>query len=171
MTPLGMYSLDLANASSGAGRERRILTAIIRRMNDPRALRRAIREGRFRRHTAGVAPGHVQGNVCILPAEYADEFRQFCELNPKPCPLLARSAPGDPRLPELGEDLDIRTDVPRYRVFRDGVATEDVTDLRDLWRPDLVTFVLGCSFSFEEALTAAGLCLRYVEQGTNVPMY
>src|SRR3954454_10157142 len=171
MTPLGTYSLVLAKSFSGAGRERRILTAIIRRMNDPRAIRRAIREGKFRRHTAGVAPGYVQGNVCILPREYADEFREFCELNPKPCPLLAMSAPGDPRLRELGEDLDIRTDVPRYRVFRDGVLTEEVTDLRDLWRPDLVTFVLGCSFSFEEALTAEGLRLRYVEQGTNVPMF
>jgi len=140
-------------------------------MDDPRELRRAIRAGKFRRHTAGVAAGYVQGNVCILPQEYADEFRLFCERNPKPCPLLAMSAPGDPRLPSLGEDLDIRTDVPRYRVFRDGVLTEEVADLRDHWRPDLVTFVLGCSFSFEEPLMEAGLRLRYVEQGTNVPMY
>ena len=140
-------------------------------MDDPRELRRAIRAGRFCRHTAGVARGYVQGNVCILPAEYAEDFRLFCERNPKPCPLLAMSTPGEPRLPELGEDLDIRTDVPRYRVFRDGVQAEDVTDLRDLWRADLVTFVLGCSFSFEEALMAEGLRLRYVEQGTNVPMY
>jgi uncharacterized protein YcsI (UPF0317 family) len=140
-------------------------------MNDPREVRRAIRAGRHRRHTAGLAPGYVQGNVCILPQGYAEEFRAFCERNPKPCPLLAMSKPGDPRLPELGEDLDIRTDVPRYRVFRDGVQNEDVTDLRDLWRSDLVTFVLGCSFSFEEALMQAGLPLRYVEQGTNVPMY
>jgi uncharacterized protein YcsI (UPF0317 family) len=140
-------------------------------MNDPREVRRAIRAGRHRRHTAGLAPGYVQGNVCILPQGYAEEFRAFCERNPKPCPLLALSKPGDPRLPELGEDLDIRTDVPRYRVFRDGVQNEDVTDLRDLWRSDLVTFVLGCSFSFEEALMQAGLPLRYVEEGTNVPMY
>jgi uncharacterized protein YcsI (UPF0317 family) len=140
-------------------------------MDDPRELRRAIRAGKFRHHTAGVARGYVQGNVCILPAQYAEDFRLFCERNPKPCPLLAMSAPGDPRLPELGEDLDIRTDVPRYRVFRDGVQAEDVSDLRDLWRADFVTFVLGCSFSFEEALMAAGLRLRYVEQGTNVPMY
>ena len=140
-------------------------------MDDPRELRRAIRAGRFRRHTAGVARGYVQGNVCIVPAQYGEDFRLFCERNPKPCPLLAMSTPGDPRLPELGEDLDIRTDVPRYRVFRDGVQAEDVTDLRDLWRADLVTFVLGCSFSFEEALMAEGLRLRYVEQGTNVPMY
>jgi len=140
-------------------------------MDEPREIRRAIRQGNFRRHTAGVAPGYVQGNVCILPREYAEEFRLFCERNPKPCPLLAVSQPGDPRLPELGEDIDIRTDVPRYRVFRDGALAEEVSDLRDLWRSDLVTFVLGCSFSFEEALMAAGLRLRYVEQGRNVSMY
>ena len=140
-------------------------------MNEPREIRRAIRQGSFRRHTAGVAPGYVQGNVCILPREYADDFRLFCERNPKPCPLLAMSPPGDPRLPALGADIDIRTDVPRYRVFRDGALAEEVTDLRDLWRGDLVTFVLGCSFSFEEALLAAGLPLRYVEEGRNVSMY
>jgi uncharacterized protein YcsI (UPF0317 family) len=140
-------------------------------MSEPREIRRAIRQGKFRRHTAGVAPGYVQGNVCILPREYAEEFRLFCERNPKPCPLLAVSQPGDPRLPELGADIDIRTDVPRYRVFRDGALVEEVADLRDVWRSDLVTFVLGCSFSFEEALRAAGLPLRYVEQGRNVSMY
>lgn len=140
-------------------------------MSPSRDVRRAIRSGRHRKHTAGLAPGYVQGNVCILPREYAEDFRAFCERNPKPCPLLAMSAPGDPRLPALGEDLDIRTDVPRYRVFRDGVQNEDVTDLRELWRGDLVTFVLGCSFSFEQALMDAGLPLRYVEQGHNVSMY
>jgi uncharacterized protein YcsI (UPF0317 family) len=140
-------------------------------MNASRDVRRAIRERRHTKHTAGLAPGYVQGNVCILPQEYAGEFRAFCESNPKPCPLLAMSEPGDPRLPALGEDLDIRTDVPRYRVFRDGVQGEEVTDLRELWRGDLVTFVLGCSFSFEQALMNAGLPLRYVEQGRNVSMY
>src|ERR1043166_2954263 len=140
-------------------------------MDNPRDVRRAIRSGNHRRNTAGVARGYVQGNVCILPREYAEDFRAFCEANPKPCPLLAMSAPGDPRLPELGEDLDIRTDVPRYRIFTNGKQEGDVTDLRDLWREDLVTFVLGCSFSFEEALMAAGLRLRYVEQGRNVSMY
>ena len=140
-------------------------------MNASRDVRRAIRERRHTKHTAGLAPGYVQGNVCILPQEYAEEFRAFCESNPKPCPLLAMSEPGDPRLPALGEDLDIRTDVPRYRVFRDGVQSEEVTDLRELWRGDLVTFVLGCSFSFEQALMNAGLPLRYVEQGRNVSMY
>jgi uncharacterized protein YcsI (UPF0317 family) len=134
-------------------------------------VRQTIRAGRHRRNTAGLARGYVQGNVCILPREYAADFRAFCDANPKPCPLLAVSNPGDPRLPELGEDLDIRTDVPAYRIFRNGRQEGDVSDLRDLWREDLVTFVLGCSFSFEEALMEAGLRLRYVEQGTNVPMY
>ena len=140
-------------------------------MDTPGEVRRAIRAGKHRAHTAGVARGYVQGNVCILPREYAEDFRVFCERNPKPCPLLAQSQPGDPHLPSLGEDLDIRTDVPRYRVFRDGVLQDEVTSLGNLWRDDLVTFVLGCSFSFEEALMAAGLRLRYVEQGRNVPMY
>src|SRR6266850_3377684 len=140
-------------------------------MKDPREVRRAIRAGRHRRNTAGLARVYVQGNLCILPREYAVDFRAFCDANPKPCPLLAVSKPGDPRLPELGEDLDIRTDVPAYRIFRNGRQEGDVSDLRDLWREDLVTFVLGCSFSFEEALMEAGLRLRYVEQGRNVPMY
>jgi len=140
-------------------------------MNHPREVRRAIRERRHTGHTAGLAPGYVQGNVCILPREYAEDFRVFCERNPKPCPLLAQSEPGNPRLSALGEDLDIRTDVPAYRVFRHGKHEKDVSHLRDLWRDDLVTFILGCSFSFEEALMAAGLGLRYVEQGRNVPMY
>ena len=140
-------------------------------MDDPRSVRRAIRERRHTGHTAGVAPGYVQGNVCILPQEYAEEFRAFCERNPKPCPLLAESEPGNPRLPALGEDLDIRTDVPRYRVFRNGILEDEVCALHNLWRDDLVTFVLGCSFSFEQALLDAGLPLRYVEQGRNVSMY
>lgn len=140
-------------------------------MSDPRAARRAIRSGAYTSHTAGLAPGYVQGNLCILPREYAEDFRVFCERNPKPCPLLAVSVPGDPRLPSLGADLDIRTDVPSYRVFRDGEFVEDRRDIRELWRDDLVAFVLGCSFSFEEALIGAGVPVRHIAQGKNVPMY
>jgi uncharacterized protein YcsI (UPF0317 family) len=139
--------------------------------SDPRAVRRAVRSGAHTGHTAGLAPGYVQGNVCILPREFADDFFVFCQRNPKPCPLLGATDPGDPRLPALAADLDIRTDVPSYRVFRDGEYVEDVGDIRSLWRDDLVAFVLGCSFSFEEALIEAGLPLRYVEQGKNVPMF
>jgi uncharacterized protein YcsI (UPF0317 family) len=137
----------------------------------PAELRRAIRSGAHTGHTAGLAPGYVQGNLCILPSEYAADFMLFCQRNPKPCPLLAASEPGNYRLPALGKDLDLRTDVPGYRVFRDGKQVQDVPHIRELWREDLVAFVLGCSFSFEEALIEAGLPLRYVEQGRNVPMY
>lgn len=133
--------------------------------------RRAIRGGAVSAHTAGLAPGHVQGNLVILPRQYAAEFLLYCQRNRKPCPLLAVSEPGDAALPTLGEGIDIRTDVPRYRIWKDGVLVEEVGDIRSLWRDDLVTFVLGCSFSFEHALSEAGIPLRHVERGANVAMY
>ena len=139
--------------------------------NDPRAVRLAARMGTFAGVTAGLAPGYVQGNVCILPRGFAGDFRTYCERNPKPCPLIGVSDPGNPRIPALGEDLDIRTDVPRYRVFRDGKPEGEVTDIRELWTADMVAFVIGCSFSFEEALIEGGVPLRYVAEGKNVAMY
>ena len=140
-------------------------------MNPAIAARRAIRSGAHRGPTAGLAPGYVQANLCILPAALAPDFLRFCQRNPKPCPLLASAEPGDPRLPALGSDLDIRTDIPRYRVWRDGAMTEEVDDISPLWHDGLVSFLLGCSFSFEEALLAAGVPVRHIEQGCNVPMY
>ncbi len=139
--------------------------------NPARDARRLIRAGKHTGHTSGLAHGYVQGNLCILPLEYATEFAAFCQHNPKPCPLIAMSTPGDPRLPTLAQDLDIRTDLPRYRVFRDGELAAEPTDIRDLWRDDLVSFVLGCSFSFEQALMAEGVPLRHVARGENVAMY
>jgi len=140
-------------------------------MNEGREARRSIREGRHRGHTAGLARGFVQGNVCILPAEYAAEFRAFCEANPKPCPLLAMSQPGDPRLPSLGEDLDIRTDLGRYKVWKNGEVVDEPTDIKRWWRDDLVSFAIGCSFSFEEALLDAGIELRHMTCDCTVPMF
>jgi uncharacterized protein YcsI (UPF0317 family) len=133
--------------------------------------RAAIRSGAFTGHTSGLAVGHVQGNVVILPTALANDFLRYCQRNPKPCPLLAVSEPGQALLPSLGADIDIRTDVPRYRVWRDGVLTDQPTDISNLWRPDLVTFVIGCSFSFEEALLEAGIPLRHIAQNRNVAMY
>jgi uncharacterized protein YcsI (UPF0317 family) len=133
--------------------------------------RRAIRAGSHRGPTAGLAPGNVQGNLAILPQALAADFLRFCQLNPKACPLIGMSAPGDPRVPELGEDLDIRTDLPRYRVWKNGELVAEPQDIRDFWRDDLVSFVIGCSFSFEEALTAEGIELRHITCGCNVPMY
>jgi uncharacterized protein YcsI (UPF0317 family) len=133
--------------------------------------RRAIRSGLHRAPTAGIAPGFVQANLAVLPKALADDFFRFCQFNPKPCPLLAASEPGDPRLPLLGEDLDIRTDIPRYRVWRNGELVDEVDNLNAVWRDDLVAFAIGCSFSFEEALIEDGIPLRHIEQGTNVPMW
>jgi uncharacterized protein YcsI (UPF0317 family) len=133
--------------------------------------RLAIRAGRHRGQTAGMAPGFVQGNLAILPQAIAADFLRFCQLNPKPCPLIGTSAPGDPRVPELGADLDIRTDLPRYRVWRHGELVAEPEDITEFWRDDLVSFVLGCSFSFEEALMAEGIALRHIALGRNVPMY
>ncbi|MFZ5543061.1 MAG: putative hydro-lyase [Pseudomonadota bacterium] len=135
------------------------------------AARRNIRAGLWQGHTSGMAPGHVQGNVVILPEALAADFLRFCQRNPKPCPLLAVSEPGSPYLPSLGDDIDIRTDVPRYRVWQRGEMVAEPTDLREHWRDDLVTFVLGCSFSFEQALLDAGLPLRQLDNGCNVPMF
>lgn len=135
------------------------------------AVRQAIRQGRWTSHTSGVAQDRVQGNVVILPQQEANDFLRFCQRNPKPCPLLAVSEPGEAMLPTLGRDIDIRTDVPMYRVWRDGELVEERADIQALWRDDLVTFVIGCSFSFEQALMEAGLRLRHVDQGKNVAMY
>ena len=136
-----------------------------------REARLLIRRGDLKGPTSGVAPGYVQGNLAILPAALAGDFLRFCQLNPKPCPLLAASGPGDWRLPTLAEDLDIRTDVSRYRVFRGGELVDEPNDIRAHWRDDLVTFALGCSFSFEEALLDGGIELRHITCGTTVPMY
>ncbi len=133
--------------------------------------RAAIRSGEWTGHTSGLAKGHVQGNVVILPELLANDFLRYCQRNPKPCPLLAVSEPGQALLPSLGADIDIRTDVPRYRVWRDGALTDQPTDISSLWRKDLVTFVIGCSFSFEEALLEAGIPLRHIAQQRNVAMY
>ena len=121
--------------------------------------------------TAGVANGFVQGNLAILPEKYASAFHRFCQLNPKPCPIIGMSDVGDFSIPALGLDLDVRTDVPRYRIWRDGEVVEEPTDIMAHWRDDLVTFVLGCSYSFEEALMAEGIPLRHVERKVRVPMY
>jgi uncharacterized protein YcsI (UPF0317 family) len=137
----------------------------------PQELRNKIRSGEHSGITSGFAAGHVQCNIVILPSTQANDFLRFCQLNPKPCPLIAMSnKPGDFSLPPLG-NIDIRTDVPRYRVFRDGQLNEEIDDISSLWRDDLVTFALGCSFSFEEALLADGLEVRNVTNCVNVPMY
>lgn len=135
------------------------------------AARHAIRAGRHAGPTSGLAPGFVQGNLAILPQKLAQDFLHFCQRNPKSCPLIGVSAPGDPHIPALADDLDIRTDLPRYRVWRDGALVDEPDDIKSWWRDDLVTFVIGCSFSFEQALLEDGIELRHLTCDCTVPMY
>jgi uncharacterized protein YcsI (UPF0317 family) len=136
----------------------------------PAALRRACRDGRWDKPTAGVADGFVQANMMVLPREAAFDFLLFCQRNPRPCPVIEVVEAGTVE-PACAPGADLRTDLPRYRVYRDGEPAEERTEVTSLWRDDLVAFLIGCSFSFEEALAAAGVPLRHVEAHSNVPMY
>jgi uncharacterized protein YcsI (UPF0317 family) len=136
-----------------------------------RAVRLAARTGQAGPHTAGAAVGNLQANLVILPEEHAADFRTYCRRNPKPCPLLGMTAPGDPGLPALGDTIDLRTDLPGYRIWRNGRLDAEVDEIAEFWREDFVGFAIGCSFSFEAALLDAGVHLRHLEQGCNVAMY
>ena len=137
----------------------------------PADVRSAIRSGSYDGHTAGLAAGYLQCTLAILPERYALDFLRFCQRNPKPCPVVGVSDTGDPQLRTLGQDIDIRTDVSKYRVFRDGALSEEVTDISNVWADDLVTVALGCSFTFENALLRNGIPVRHIESGRNVPMF
>ena len=133
--------------------------------------RARIRAGGWRQKTVGMARGHVQANLVALPLAYADDFQRYCQRNPQACPLLDVTAPGSPEPRHVAPGADVRVDVPRYRVYQHGVCTADVDSLVPFWRDDLVTFVLGCSFTFEGALQRAGVPLRHMELGRTAPMY
>lgn len=139
--------------------------------SSPYEVRQAIRRGDWSRHTSGLAAGFAQANLVILPAQYADDFMRFCLMNPKPCPLLDVTRPGDPVPHALGEDIDLRHDLPRYRLYRDGALASECTDIAEYWQEDFVSFSIGCSFSFEEALINDGLDVRHLSHDRNVPMY
>ncbi|MCA9039591.1 MAG: putative hydro-lyase [Planctomycetaceae bacterium] len=134
-------------------------------------VRDACRRGDLTSHTAGLAPGYVQANLVILPKEYAADFEQFCHQNSKACPLLDISEPGNPSPPTLATDADLRYDLPCYRIWKDGVVVDEPTNLEKYWRDDLVSFLIGCSFTFENALKREGVPLRHVEENKNVAMY
>ena len=138
--------------------------------DSPAELRRACRSGEFRRDTAGQAPGRIQANLMILPKAQAFDFLLFCQRNPKPCPLVEVLAPGALE-PKCAPGANIATDVPGYRVYRDGELVEERNEVASLWRDDMVGFLIGCSFSFESAVQAAGVRLRHIDQGRNVAMY
>jgi uncharacterized protein YcsI (UPF0317 family) len=135
------------------------------------AVRDACRRGGWTEQTSGLAAGFAQANLVVLPKSWADEFLLFCQRNPKPCPLLDVTEPGEYTPQRAAADADLRTDLPRYRVWENGELVDEPTDIRELWRDDLTAFVIGCSFTFESALLRAGVPVRHIELGKNVSMF
>lgn len=135
------------------------------------AIREYSRIGELDKSTAGLALGYVQANLVIVPQKYAFDFLLFCQRNPKPCPLLEVTEAGSYCPKRTAPDADLRTDLPRYRIYRDGELIDEPQDIESLWQPDFVSFLLGCSFTFENALQRAGIPVRHVDTGCNVPMY
>ena len=134
-------------------------------------VRGIIRKGGWTSPTAGLSLGYVQANMIILPQDWAYDFLLFAARNPKPCPILDVTDAGGAEAKLIAPGSDIRTDLPRYRIWKDGNLTDEPTDIRSAWRDDLVAFMIGCSFSFENALLDAGIGIRHIEEGKNVPMY
>ena len=134
-------------------------------------VRRLARSGELTTQTSGLAPGFLQANLVVVPADLAFAFMLFCRRNPQPCPLLDVTDPGCFTPSAVAPDADLRVDIPRYRVYEHGKLIDEPTDLKSWWRDDLVAFLLGCSFTFETALLDANIPVRHIEQGRNVPMY
>ncbi len=137
----------------------------------PQELRAQIATGEFDSPTPNCCGGHIQANLVALPKTYAADFETFCRKNPKPCPILEIVGPGEVHTSRLADEADLRDTLPRYKIWRNGIAQAEVTDIHDVYREDLVFFLLGCSFSFEAALMRAGIHLRHAEEGKNVAMY
>jgi uncharacterized protein YcsI (UPF0317 family) len=134
-------------------------------------VRQQARTGELTGPTPGLALGYVQANLVVVPRDIAFDFLLFCHRNPQPCPLLDVTDPGCPEPRQVASGADLRTDVPRYCAYRHGELIDEPRDLLAWWRDDLVGFLLGCSFTFENALLKAGLPVRHIEQDRNVPMY
>ncbi len=143
----------------------------IYRETDPRKIREMIRRGEWAGRTKGVAAGYTQANLAILPREDAFEFLVFCQRNPKPCPVIEVTEVGNPEPRITAPGADLRTDVPRYRVYRRGELADEVTDIVSYWRDDLIGFLLGCSITFETALLANDLPIRQHEEGMTTTVF
>lgn len=137
----------------------------------PTEVRKLIREEKITGPTSGMCPGYAQANLVVLPKEYAYDFLLFTQRNPKSCPILEVSQAGDRLLRKIAPGADIATEIPRYRIYENGVMTGEYTNVESFWREDLVSFLIGCSFSFESELLEAGIEVRHISMGCNVPMY
>jgi uncharacterized protein YcsI (UPF0317 family) len=140
--------------------------------SDARAVRQAIREGAWTGTTHGLAGGYVQANLAIVPEAFALDFMRFCQRNPKPCPVLDVTDTGDPEFARAAPGSDVRTDLSGYSVYRDGVLAEEPSDIRHLWRYDLVAFLMGCSLSFDHVLRENGLDVAHLKKpGGRIAVY
>ena len=137
----------------------------------PESVRKLIREKKITSQTSGMCNGYAQANLCVLPREYAYDFLLFTQRNPKSCPLLEVSDTGSRYLKTTAPGTDIATDIPLYRIWENGKLSGEYTDVINFWRDDLVSFIIGCSFSFESLLIDAGIDVRNISEGCNVPMY
>ncbi len=137
----------------------------------PSEVRSLIRSGEITEQTSGMCGGYTQANLCILPKDLAYDFLLFCMRNPKPCPILEVGDAGSPAIKKMATNADVRTDFPKYRIWKNGVLEKEVCDISEYWRDDFVYFLIGCSFSFEAELLDAGIPVRHIEEGKNVPMF
>ena len=140
-------------------------------ITDPVKVREMIREEKITGPTSGMCPGYAQANLVVLPKEYAYDFLLFTQRNPKSCPVLEVSEEGDRYLRRVAPGADIASEIPKYRIYEKGVLTGEYTNVESFWRKDLVSFLIGCSFSFESELLDAGIEVRHISMGCNVPMY
>lgn len=138
---------------------------------EPKAVRQMIRERTITDTTAGMCGGYAQGNLAVLPKEYAYDFLLFAQRNPKPCPILEVSDVGSREFSLTAKGSDIAKDIPKYRIYREGILQGEYEDVSEFWRDDLVSFLIGCSFSFEAPLMEEGIEMRHITQKTTVPMY
>ncbi|MDO5350828.1 MAG: putative hydro-lyase [Lachnospiraceae bacterium] len=137
----------------------------------PVDVRRLIREEKITGPTSGMCAGYAQANLVILPKELAYDFLLFTQRNPKSCPVLEVSDVGSRSLHYIAQDVDLARDFPKYRIYKKGELAGEYTDVEAFWREDFVSFLIGCSFSFESALLDAGVPVRHIEENCNVPMY
>ncbi|WP_291493032.1 putative hydro-lyase [Desulfurella sp.] len=137
----------------------------------PDEIRLKIRKGEYTQQTSGLCKGYTQANLVVLPEKYALDFFTFAQRNPKPCPLLDVTEKGDTHPKLIAPQADIRTDIPKYRVYKKGELIGEYTDIIDFWDDNMYAFLLGCSFTFENALLNGGIPVRHIEENRNVPMY
>ncbi len=137
----------------------------------PGEVRKLIRSEEITGPTAGMCAGFAQANLVVLPEKLAYDFLLFAQRNPKSCPLLEVSDKGSRALKYIGKDVDIARDIPKYRIYRNGILDGEYTNVEQFWKEDFVSFLIGCSFSFEAALLEAGVPVRHIEENCNVPMY